>query len=137
MVKKSNTADIITTVLHTVLNTENNLQSNKDLKPINWCKNLSELEIQQKMKNFIEKCKCDFRVYRFRYLQQLLKKLLEETESEVEDCIDVIRKENYRFCTNPECGERYLNLKRKYDICEWKVVKNLNETNVFRDIYWE
>ena len=89
------------------------------------------------MKNFIDKCKCDFRVYRFRYLQQLLKKLLEETESEVEDYIDVIRKENYRFCTNPECGERYLNLKRKYDICERKVVKNLNETNVFRDIYWE
>ena len=113
MVKKSNTTGIITTVLHTVLNTENNLQSNKDLKPINWCKNLSELEIQQKMKNFIEKCKCDFRVYRFRYLQQLLKKLLEETESEVEDYIDVVRKENYRFCTNPECGERYLNLKKE------------------------
>ena len=74
------------------MNTENNLQSNKDLKPINWCKNLSELEIQNKMKNFIEKCKCDFRIYWFRYLQQLLKKLLEETKSEVQDFIDEIRK---------------------------------------------
>ena len=41
--------------------------------------------------------------------------------------------ENYRFCTNPDCGERYLNLKRKCDICEQKVVKNLNETNVFSE----
>ena len=57
--KKSKTADINSTVLLIVLNTENNLQLNTDLKPINWCKNLSELEIQQKMKDFIEKCKCD------------------------------------------------------------------------------
>ena len=41
--KKSKTADIISTVLHIALNTENFFQSNKDLKPINWCKNLSEL----------------------------------------------------------------------------------------------
>ena len=47
--KKCKTADIISTVLHIVLNTENILQSNKDLKSINWCKSLSELEIQQKM----------------------------------------------------------------------------------------
>ena len=56
------------------------------------------------MKDFIEKRECDFRVYRFWYLQQLLKKILEETESEVEDCIDEIKKKNYRFCTNPDCG---------------------------------
>ena len=62
------------------------------------------------MKDFIEKRECDFRVYRFWYLQQLLKKILEETESEVEDCFDEIKKKNYRFCTNPDCGERYLNL---------------------------
>ena len=86
------------------------------------------------MEDFIEKCKCDFRVYRFPYLQQLLKKILEETESEVEDCINEIKKENYRFCTNPDCGESCLNLKRKCDICEWKVVKNLNDINVFREI---
>ena len=61
--KKNKTADIILTILHIALNTENNLQSDKDLKPSNWCKNLLELAIQQKMKDFIEKCKCDFRVY--------------------------------------------------------------------------
>ena len=54
MVKKSKTADIISTVLHIVLNTENNLQSTKDLKPINWCKNVSELEIQNKMKTLLK-----------------------------------------------------------------------------------
>ena len=57
-----------------------------------------------------------------------------ETESEVEDCIDEIKKENYRFCTNPDCGEKYLNLKRKFHIFEWKFVKNLNGTNVFTEI---
>ena len=41
--------------------------------------------------------------------------------------------ENYRFCKNPDYGERYLNLKRKCDICEWKVVKNLNDINVFSE----
>ena len=34
--KKSKTADIISTVLHILLNNENILQSNNDLKPINW-----------------------------------------------------------------------------------------------------
>ena len=66
-------------------------------------------------------------------MQQLSQKLLEETESDVEDCIDKIKKENYRFCTNPDCGKRYLNLKRKCDICGWKIVRNLNDTNVFRE----
>ena len=54
------------------------------------------------MKDFIEKCKCDFRVYRFRYLQQLLKKLSEETESEVEDCNDVTKKVQILY----KCGLR-------------------------------
>ena len=56
-----------------MLNSENSLKLNKDLKPINWSKNLSELETQQKMEDFIEKCKYDFKVYRFRYLEQLFK----------------------------------------------------------------
>ena len=54
---------------------------------------------------------------------------MKDVIEECKDCTDEIKKENYRYCTNPDCGERYLNLKRKCDICEWKAVKNLNDTN--------
>ena len=57
----------------------------------------------------------------------ITEKIIRETECEE------IRKENYRFCTNLDCGERYLNLKRKCDICEWKVVKKLNDRYVFKE----
>ena len=67
------------------------------------------------MEDFIEKCKCDFKVYQ--YLQQLLKYWLEETE--VDNCIDEIRKGNYRFCTNHDHGERKVKLS---NICEWNTI---------------
>ena len=57
----------------------------------------------------------------------ITEKIIRETECEE------IRKENYRFCTNLDCGERYLNLSRKCDICEWKVVEKLNDRYVFKE----
>ena len=52
--KKSNLADIISTVVHIILNKKSVLQNQPKLKPINWYEGISAKEIQERMIHFIE-----------------------------------------------------------------------------------
>ena len=52
--KKSNLADIISTVVHIILNKKSVLQNQPKLKPINWYEGISPKEIQERMIHFIE-----------------------------------------------------------------------------------
>ena len=69
--KKSNLADIISTVVHIILNKKSVLQNQPKLKPINWYEGISPKEIQERMIHFIELQTTEFRKYRFEYLKTL------------------------------------------------------------------
>ena len=61
---KSNLADIISTVVHIILNKKSALQNQPELKPINWYEGISPKEIQERMIHFIELETTEFQKYR-------------------------------------------------------------------------
>ena len=66
--KKINLADIVSSVVHIILNKKSVLQNQLELKPINWYEGISPKEIQERMIYFIELQTAEFQKYRFKYL---------------------------------------------------------------------
>ena len=69
--KKSNLADIISTVVNIILNKKSVLQNQPELKPINWYEGTTPKEIQERMMHFIELQTTEFQNNRFEHLKAL------------------------------------------------------------------
>ena len=101
--KKSNLADIISTVVHIILNKKSVLQNKPKLKPINWYEGISPKEIQERMIHFIELQTTEFRKYRLEYLKTLIE-IVQCENSLVDIRKNEIEKENACNCSNTLCN---------------------------------
>ena len=72
---KSKSADIISTVIHFILNEETDLQKQFNLKLVYRSRNCVESQIQQLMEDFLNGCLINFRKYCYHYLSEMLNQI--------------------------------------------------------------
>ena len=93
--------------------------------PGKWRGSHPETEIQLKMREIRENALRVFRIYRMRFTEKILLKVMEEN-ADVEENI-VVRTSWTRKCSNPACGKCFTTLKRKCDLCFSKVLTSEKE----------
>ena len=113
-------ADITTATLHFVVK-NSNLQTKEELMPCNWRKCHSVTNVQQKMEQIQIESSKSFRIYRLRFVEQILNRVLNENKDV--DRVIAAKQCSGRICSNDSCSEPYDTLKRKCDLCGSKVVK--------------
>ena len=122
---KKESADIITSVLHSVLE-EYNLQNDEELMPGKLRDSFDNKELQSRMKNIREIALVSFRKYRLEFIERILQKVAIEN-NDVDRKVSLRAEANCWKCTNAECGQTYESVKRKCDSCSSKVSKNCKE----------
>jgi len=122
---KTPTADVITTAIQIVIDSDSVIQKDANLKPARA--NLADLpRIHKCMEDEIQKGTESFRYYRYRFISHFFDLFDASHEDIVQRKVQNMKDSLVRTCTNPTCKKVFITMKRKCDQCSSVVTKNLD-----------